>query len=39
MSEKNENEIDALEEDNSAKKNSDTSTIIQYLSFVLGKEE
>jgi purine-binding chemotaxis protein CheW len=41
MSEKNENEneIDALEEDNSAKKSSDTSTIIQYLSFVLGKEE
>ena len=41
MSEKNENEIeiDALEDENSAKKSSDTSTIIQYLSFVLGKEE
>jgi purine-binding chemotaxis protein CheW len=41
MSEKNENEneIDALEDENNAKKSSDTSTIIQYLSFVLGKEE
>ena len=37
MTEKN--EIDAVENETGAKRNSDTSNIIQYLSFVLGKEE